>query len=403
MPLSQQAKREIAWSRFEDQLRRWAWIGPIACLAVIYYVVNQFLPRVLSGGLNIYVVQPLLWSTLTVVAYLVYSYSIQYKPSLSRPVATMALGVGLFQVALLVTAGLIFGFGYSPFARDPLPMLGNLVYLTAMLLAVEITRAFVTAYLSSRNQYLALIIPTVLLTLIAIPVARFSLAGDPRSWIALSGETVLPALGENLLATYLVMLGGPAAALLYRGLLLAFEWLSPVLPNLDPMVAAFVGTVAPILSLVVLSGQLSGTDPRGSPSTASRESNSAGSIVIGIIAVTLIWFNTGLFGMQPTLVSGVSMEPALRPGDVVITRETPTSEISAGDIIRFRIGGSYVLHRVLRVETAEGRPVFVTKGDANNTVDPAVLESQVEGKVVAVVPKVGWIGIAARSLMEWLR
>jgi signal peptidase len=315
----------------------------------------------------------------------------------------MALGVGLFQVALFVIAGLLFGFGYSPFARELLPMLGNLVYVTAMLLAVEITRAFLTAFLARTNRYLALILPAAIFTLIAIPVSRFTITGDLRSWITLSGEAILPALGENLLATYLVMLGGPAAALLYRGVLFAFEWLSPVLPNLDPMVAAFVGTVAPILSLVVLSGQLSGTDDRDSVRATPRATNSAGSIIVGIIAVTIIWFNTGLFGMQPTLVSGVSMEPTLRPGDVVITRDTPASEIVPGDIIRFRVGGSYILHRVIEVETSEGRPVFVTRGDANNTLDPAVLESQVEGKVVAVVPKVGWIGIAARSLMAWLR
>jgi hypothetical protein len=42
---------------------------------------------------------------------------------------------------------------------------------------------------------------------------------------------------------------------------------------------------------------------------------------------------------------------------------------------------------------------FITRGDANNTDDPPVLASALEGKVVLTVPKIGWVTIGIRQVI----
>ncbi len=97
------------------------------------------------------------------------------------------------------------------------------------------------------------------------------------------------------------------------------------------------------------------------------------------------------------------MEPALKAGDVVITREVPADNVEVGDIVRFQLGRSYVLHRVTEIQKVGSQIQFITRGDANNVDDAPLPESKMEGKVILVVPKIGWVGIGIRRLIEWIQ
>jgi signal peptidase len=215
--------------------------------------------------------------------------------------------------------------------------------------------------------------------------------------------TLLPTFSEHLLASFLTLLGGPMASIAYRMVLLGFEWLSPVLPNIPWTVTAFVGTMAPAFGLIVIRNQVFQTSPDMADDEARENQLSSAWVVVTGLSVALLWFNSGLFGIRPTLVSGVSMDPALAAGDIVITSEVSAEEIKIGDIIRFRNHDTYILHRVVEIENESGRIYFITKGDANNVEDPPVLESQLEGKVILTVPKVGWLSIGLRNLLGWIR
>ena len=55
---------------------------------------------------------------------------------------------------------------------------------------------------------------------------------------------------------------------------------------------------------------------------------------------------------------------------------------------------------MVEIENEGGRIYFVTQGDANNVLDPPLLGGQLEGKVILVVPKIGWLSIGVRRLIE---
>ena len=81
-----------------------------------------------------------------------------------------------------------------------------------------------------------------------------------------------------------------------------------------------------------------------------------------------------LFGISPLYVLTDSMDPEIKGGDLIFVKKVVAQDVSNGDVIAFfdplSADKDVVAHRVKEVLTDEqGNVFFVTKGDANNTVD----------------------------------
>jgi len=380
---------------------RWYWPLVLAWMGGVYLLVHLGLPAVLSGGMNIYLAQPLIWTSLALLAAIGWKVGLRSRPAPSSQLIVIAALAGLFQVALFVIGGLVYGFGHSPYGHSPLVVLGNLLYVGTMLIATEMSRAYLVRLFGRPSPGLGVAVTAFLFAYLSIPLAKYTSAIGPAAFMRFAGEAYLPTLSESLLASFLALLGGPTASIAYRGTLLAFEWLSPILPDLAWIVSAFLGTMSPAIGLLAVRSQLAAGLTEKPDSSVREKGPSTGWVVAVALATALLWFNTGLFGYRPTLVSGVSMEPALIVGDIVITREVQADEVEVGDIIRYQQGESFIIHRVVDFDR-EGGSAFITKGDANNTLDAPVSAAQLDGKVILVVPKLGWLSIAVRNLIGLL-
>ena len=118
---------------------------------------------------------------------------------------------------------------------------------------------------------------------------------------------------------------------------------------------------------------------------------------------------------KPALVSAYtivspSMVPNINVLDVIITtRVSDPAKIKVGDVITFnstdyRSSGVTVTHRVKKIEkTSDGKYLFTTKGDANNTEDATRQPfSSIYGKVLIRLPKLGYIQYILSSVLGWL-
>ncbi|NPV08270.1 MAG: signal peptidase I [Anaerolineae bacterium] len=351
---------------------------------------------------SLYVFQPVLWLGLAAAAALA-------GPPLPRTDPRhllLALLGGAFQVSLLLLSGLLFGFGPSPYAQS-LPALAlNFTYLGSHLLALELTRWRLLASPAAGPRtprdarLLCLASVWLVLWLASLPPGFRAGLIEPGSAFRLTGRVLLPAASESLLATYLACSAGPVPALAYRAILAAFEWASPLLPNPAWPVTAFVGTIAPLLALLAAAGAHSPRRQRSSPLAPRALSLSGGWLTIALVALFLLWFNTGLLGFRPSLISGSSMSPTIHPGDIAITQAIRPEQVQVGDVIRFRLGSSWVLHRVVEVRASSGHPVFLTRGDNNEALDPPVEASQLEGRLILVVPRLGRPAIELSRLLH---
>ena len=116
----------------------------------------------------------------------------------------------------------------------------------------------------------------------------------------------------------------------------------------------------------------------------------------------------GLLGVGPrtgrytTLtVLSASMRPGIPAGAVVVDTPEPARTLHVGQIITYAIpvdDHHVVTHRVVKIISAGDHPVVVTKGDANDAVDPwqAQITSVDVWRVRATVPGLGFA-------IHWLR
>ncbi len=86
------------------------------------------------------------------------------------------------------------------------------------------------------------------------------------------------------------------------------------------------------------------------------------------------------------------MSPTIKPGNLVVVKETLPKEVKKNDVITFKsdITNNFTTHRAIDIVNSDGKTEFITKGDANNTQDPVPLDEKLlVGKVVFQVPYLG--------------
>lgn len=109
-----------------------------------------------------------------------------------------------------------------------------------------------------------------------------------------------------------------------------------------------------------------------------------------LLAVTVPRFA----GFEVLMVLSGSMSPALETGDVVVDSRTAPSEARIGDVVTFRDPeqpARLITHRVRAMRAGPETVTFVTKGDANNTVETwDVATEGTIGRVEYRVPRLGY-------------
>ena len=90
-----------------------------------------------------------------------------------------------------------------------------------------------------------------------------------------------------------------------------------------------------------------------------------------------------IFGYSGLIILTGSMEPAYHPGDIILIHEQ--NDYNVRDVITFHQRGMIVTHRIIAKEGT----TFTTHGDANNSADEPIQLSDIEGKVLKRVPKLG--------------
>jgi signal peptidase I len=109
---------------------------------------------------------------------------------------------------------------------------------------------------------------------------------------------------------------------------------------------------------------------------------------VGTLAVVAAIVFAALAVWEPVRVAGMSMAPALLPGDLAIVRKSAQPQEGSIALVRAK-GHAAVLHRVVAIRD-DG--FLTTRGDANRVDDrEPVAAREVAGVVVRVVPAGAWL------------
>lgn len=112
---------------------------------------------------------------------------------------------------------------------------------------------------------------------------------------------------------------------------------------------------------------------------------------------TLVQGYVSIFGYSAFRVVTGSMEPTMSVGAVLLSKDVDIRDVAVGDIICFRSResshyGSIVTHRVVSITASEdGSPMLESRGDANYSSDPYLVEeNNLIGKVIWYTGKEGF-------------
>ena len=113
------------------------------------------------------------------------------------------------------------------------------------------------------------------------------------------------------------------------------------------------------------------------------------------------------FGDLRFRASGGSMLPTIFPGDVLMVRREPIAAIRLGDVVLSRRIGRFYAHRVVRIENHASGVRLITRGDALVYEDFPASESELLGRIPALIRKGKRIGLAAAPnaagrLFQWV-
>jgi len=360
------------------------------------------------GGLLAYLLPSVCWTFVALIV--VWSCGLdRLFLKTNRTLVMIALFTSIFQITLLLDAGLLVGFGKSPYSFKPTGILLNLIYVSSTLLGMEFSRAYILS--KTRKPNLMIILTTVLYTFIQTPLAKLTTLpqATPLKTLDFIGSQILTTIASNLLASTLALLGGPLASLAYRAPIEGFWWFSPVLPDLTWGWKTLIGVMPPIVGFITLIHQATPMELRklgikpermGGLKAVKRERREALWTVAMCTAIILtVWFSTGLLGLFPTVAISGSMRPTIEVGDIAIIVKTPVERIRPGDIIQYATPEGMVLHRVIDIKDG----YFITKGDACSTPDPEPVHPlNVRGKLIAIIPKLGWASIYVKEAIGTL-
>jgi len=362
-------------------------------------------------GLFAYLTPIIVWSIVAVVA-LFFSGGLSFLTTIKNPkIMYMAFLVAVFSIFLTLDAGLLTKFGRSPASLSAVLLILNISRIISRLLGVELSRAYLIDGVKKINSFASLIVVTIFFTLIETSITGLFNFNDALVYVQYLGETFLPALAESLLASYVALLGGPIASLAYRAPFQLFLWVFPILPDLPWGFKSLIGVMVPTIGFAVISASSTNRDfvvaglkaTRGRYAKKEEGGSSKWILVMSFISVIGVYLFTGLLGVYPTIVASGSMQPALQVGDIVVSVKPDPYKVETGDVIQFRKGNDMILHRVIEVDTSEGR-TFITKGDANTVpdLDPVSME-QIVGKRIFTIPKIGWIPIYSKRIIDSVR
>lgn len=135
------------------------------------------------------------------------------------------------------------------------------------------------------------------------------------------------------------------------------------------------------------------------------------SILIFIIATSCIQMIDGamnpgktpsVFGYKAMTVLTGSMEPGIKPGDLVIAKAgEKLSSLKVGSIATYKNSQNVLItHRVIDISSKDGVNAYKFKGDNNPTEDVDVIsKDQLEGIYIVKIPYLGYVNMFVKSGM----
>lgn len=292
---------------------------------------------------------------------------------------------------LMYGLGFIVGFLKNAYSRNFLTLLDNIVAPILTIIFVEIIRYVVIWANRDKKVYITFF--TVILIVLELFISIRSLPiGDAAAMFDILATIILPVIIKNSVMSYLCYHIGYKVPLLYRLVMDVYIFIVPIIPDIGDYLNSMILIALPI---VIYINAFAYIDERNKKAEYyfEEKSFSIWDIPVAAFLIVLAALISGFFPHYMIGVGSDSMNPTIHKGDAVILKKVDAKTLKQGDIIAFQNTENkrLIVHRIDSITSSNDNTVYVTKGDANNSVDANVVyPDQVRGVVKVKIPYIAY-------------
>lgn len=371
----------------------------IVLLSIFFEVTKMSMK---FGSSYAYIIKPMIWIFIGIITFSFFKNEKVVNNKYKRDVSFVVLISTLIYFLLYFTLGYVKGFANNPYDSTLKGIITNLWTFLPMLIIREYVRYYMINNCNQKKILWWTLFISLLFVTVDLNLYKFdTYFKTSLSTIGFIMETLFPSVITNLYLTYICYFAGYKVSVLYALLPQLALYVLPILPDIDWATLSVLNSIVPFFSYIYINymiNQMDKTTNRKEVKTIGLK----GWFAMIAVVVIMIMFGLGHFSIQPLVIASNSMAPKIHRGDIVIIKDTPVSEVKKGDIIRYKMEGYYVVHRVTMInEDEDGKRVFITKGDNNNDIDLyPVKESQYDGIIKFNIPYAGYPTLILGELLN---
>lgn len=354
------------------------------------------------AGISSYRMNYVILPTICIILLLIFAkWFMEVEPMSRNNDKKLAILWAFYFAAIIIVAKMIVGIFMGTLSKNPYDrsfrgIVSNLYYALPLIIFRENIRSYI---INKCTHYKMWFISLLFwLSFAGLNFMEIELLNGVENTVIYMAKNVLPLVIEGIFLNMMATYGGAGASIIYLIMQELMEWLFPVVPTLNWLTEFVISIGIGGIIILMLGDQISECQEkhkRNSKKTRRKQEKMFGQICVMVICVVMIWFFVGVFRIYPSVVLTGSMEPDIKPGDMIlidkITNEKGLNELKVGDIITFHRDDIVITHRIKEIVTDEnGNITFRTKGDNNSVEDTRLVEpNEVMGRYIGVIPKIG--------------
>lgn len=354
------------------------------------------------GSSYAYVLKPMIWIFIGIITFVFFKNEKIVNNKYKKEVNFVVVLTTLIYFLIYFVLGYIKGFANNPYDSSLRGIITNLWTFLPML----IVREYVRYYMINNCDQKRILSWTLFISLMFVAVDLNIYKFDTYFETSLTTlefiiETLLPGIVTNLYLTYICYFAGYKTSVLYALLPQLALYVLPILPDADWSVLSILNSAVPFFSYIYINYMINKMDKTLNHKEVKTVDLKGWLSMIAIV-ILMICFGVGLFPIEPLVIASNSMAPKIYKGDIVIIQDKDVSKVKKGDIIRYKMDGYYVVHRVVMInEDEEGNRQFITKGDNNEDIDLyPVKEYQYAGTIKFDIPYLGYPTLILSKLLN---
>ena len=312
-------------------------------------------------------------------------------------VSFLMLLIGVLFVVLLYMTGIGFGFYRSTYRLTTYTVFSYIIPISLIIVSIELIRSVL---LQQRNKYVTVLAYLIGVVTDLVIFTNLNFFGNFDNFLHAFGLMFLPSLTFNIMYCYIGKNFGAKPNIIFRLIFTLYSYIVPMVPAIPEMFETIIRFIVPLVIFFFIRS-LFNKDKR---LAMKHKGNVFSFILLCIVLVlmtSLVMLISCEFKYGMIVVGSGSMTGELNTGDCVIYEEYTNQFIDIGDILVFKKDGSLVIHRVVEKRTINGVIQYITKGDANESVDSGFITGKdIVGKVELRVLYIGYPSILVRKLFK---